>query len=222
MTRTKQAPAARKVAKDAPVKSPRKRGPKVDLELTRQRRTDIMRAAARLFDEVGYHGVNMETIARAAGLKKPTLYHYVRSKDEILFQIHEAMIEALRSKIGERRAAGLQPEAILLGVYEDIFEQMYDFPGYVRAFFEHMRELDGPRRAKVRTERNAYLAEVMAVIESGMTGGVFRRADPLLTALSMLGVCNWGYQWYRPKRDGKPQDIAAKCWDIFRHGLAAR
>jgi AcrR family transcriptional regulator len=218
----KKAPSAPKTQKSPPPRSPRKRGPKVDIELTLQRRGDIMRAAARLFDEVGYHGVNMETIAKAAGLKKPTLYHYVRSKDEILFQIHEAMIDALRAKLAERRSQGVGPEAILQGVYEDIFEQMHDFPGYVRAFFEHMRELDGDRRAKVRAERNAYLADVVAVIEAGIAKGLFRRANPVLTALAMLGVCNWGYQWYRPKRDGGPREIAMKCWAIFRHGLAAR
>ena len=227
MTR-KTAVTERKKARSAPVAAPqaapsapeaRKRGPKVDVELTRQRRTDIMRAAAKLFDKVGYHGVNMETIAEAAGLKKPTLYHYVRSKDEILFRIHEAMIEALRSKIAERRAAGLGPEAMLQGVCTDIFEQIQDFPGYVRAFFEHMRELDGERRTKIRAERNAYLAEVIAVIEKGVAKRLFIAPNPRLTALAMLGICNWGYQWYRPKHDGPPGEIAAKCWAIFRNGL---
>jgi AcrR family transcriptional regulator len=220
--RGKSAREAHKAQGGDKASPPRRRGPKVDVERTRQRRADIMRGAARLFDEVGYHGVNMETIAKAAGLKKPTLYHYVRSKDEILFQIHEAMIETLRSKIGERREAGEGPEAILYGVYRDIFQQIHDFPGYVRAFFEHMRELDGDRRSKIRADRNAYLAEVVAVIERGMDQGLFRRADSRLTALSLLSISNWAYQWYRPARDGKPSEIAATCWDIFKHGLAAR
>ncbi len=181
-----------------------------------------MRAAAKLFDKVGYHGVNMETIAEAAGLKKPTLYHYVRSKDEILFQIHEAMIEALRSKIAERRTEKLGPEAILHGVCFDIFEQMHDFPGYVRAFFEHMRDLDEERRAKIRKERNAYLAEVVSVVEDGIKAGLFRKTDSRLTALALLGACNWGYQWYRPGNDGPPAEIAAKCWDIFSAGIKVR
>lgn len=202
--------------------APRRRGPKVDVALTRQRRGDIMRAAARLFDEVGYHGVNMDSIAQAAGLKKPTLYHYVRSKDEILFQIHEAFIDALRSKLQERRAARLPPETILKGVYEDIFEQVHDFPGYVRAFFEHMRELDAERRATLRAERNGYLADVVSVIEQGMKEGLFAKGDPMIVALTMLAVCNSSYQWYNPKRNGTPQAIAAKCWGIFRNGLAAR
>ena len=204
------------------IEAPRKRGPKVDVELTRQRLADILRVAAKLFDEVGYHGVNMETIALAAGLKKPTLYHYVSSKDEILFHIHEAMIDVLRSKLAERRNMGLEPEAILKGVYADIFGQMHDFPGYVRAFFEHMRDLDADRRANIRSARNAYLAEVIAVIEDGMAKGLFNKADPRLTALALLGVCNWGYQWYRPTHDGPPREIAAKCWKIFKNGLAAK
>src|SRR4051812_47179895 len=86
---------------------PRKRGPKVDVELTRQRKADILREAARLFDRVGYHGVNMEMIAEAAGLRKPTLYHYIRSKDAILFEIHEAMIEMLRRSMAARIDARL-------------------------------------------------------------------------------------------------------------------
>jgi AcrR family transcriptional regulator len=202
--------------------APKRRGPKVDVELTRQRKADIMRAAARLFDEVGYHGVNMETIAKAAGLKKPTLYHYVSSKDEILFRIHEALIEALRSKTAERRTARLDPEAILAGMFEDIFEQIHDFPGYVRAFFEHMRELDGTRVEGIRAERNAYLAEVINVIEAGMKAGQFAKGDARLTALAMLSMCNWAYQWYRPQRDGPPKKVARRLWAVFRNGLAAR
>jgi len=222
-TRTKStaAPTAARSKLDEAA-APRKRGPKVDVELTRQRRADIMRVAARLFDEVGYHGVNMETIAQAAGLKKPTLYHYVSSKDEILFQIHEALIDALRGKTMERRAAGHGPEEILAGVCSDIFEQMHDFPGYVRAFFEHMRDLDSERRAKIRQERNAYLAEVIAVLEDGMKMKLFKRADPRLTALAMLGMCNWGYQWYRPKHDGAPEQVARTLWGIFREGLVTK
>ena len=201
--------------------APRKRGPKVDVELTRQRRADILREAARLFDKVGYHGVNMEMIAEAAGLKKPTLYHYIRSKDEILFEIHEAMIESLRSSIAARKERGAGPAESLQGVFEDIFQQTHDFPGYVRAFFEHIRELDDARKSQIRKARNDYMAQVMAILEEGMATGVFKRHDVRLTALSLLGICNWAYQWYRPGLDAPPAEIAAQSWAIFAGGLLA-
>jgi TetR/AcrR family transcriptional regulator, cholesterol catabolism regulator len=199
--------------------TPRKRGPKVDVELTRQRRGDILREAARLFDQVGYHGVNMEMIAEAAGLKKPTLYHYIRSKDEILFGIQEQMIVSLRGKIAERRKAGMGPVAILRGVFEDIFQNLHDSPGAVRSFFEHGRELSKEQMAAIRKERNAYTSEVMQVIEEGMEQGTLQRDDIRLTAMCLFGISNWAYQWYRPGRDPEPKEIAARCFDIFAHGM---
>ncbi|HEU0221225.1 MAG TPA: TetR/AcrR family transcriptional regulator [Paracoccaceae bacterium] len=201
--------------------APRRRGPKVDVELTRQRRADILREAARLFDQVGYHGVNMEMIAEAAGLKKPTLYHYIRGKDEILFQIQEQMMLTLRSRIAERREAGLGPLAVLRGVFEDIFQNLHDSPGAVRSFFEHGSELSAEQRTRVGRERRAYSREVMQVIEAGMAAGILRRGDARLTAMCMFGISNWAYQWYRPGRDPEPKAMAARCFEILASGMMA-
>lgn len=52
--------------------------------------------------------VNMTMIAESAGLKKPTLYHYISSRDEILFMLHELFIDALRRNIDARLEAGAE------------------------------------------------------------------------------------------------------------------
>lgn len=200
---------------------PKRRGPKVDLELTRQRREDILREAANLFDQVGYHGVNMEMIAEAAGLKKPTLYHYVRGKDEILFLMQRAVIVVVREGIEQRIAEGLPPLDLLRGVYEDIFTQLRDAPGTVRSFFEHGRELTPDQQAEIGKERDAFTRIVARVIFRGMESGLISKADPRLMALCFFGVVNWAYQWYDPVRDGEPDSIAARCFDIFSRGMVA-
>src|ERR1041385_2011026 len=100
-------------------KVPRKRGPKVDVEQTKRRKREIVQGAARLFDRVGYHGVNMSMIADAAGVKKPTLYHYIKSKDEILFMLHELFIGTLRRNTDARIEQGADELAILRGVIVD-------------------------------------------------------------------------------------------------------
>ena len=63
------------------------------------KKVEVVVAAAKLFERRGYHGVSMEEVGEAAGLAKPTLYHYFPSKAE-LFQ------EAVRSRVG-RIVAGL-------------------------------------------------------------------------------------------------------------------
>lgn len=200
--------------------APRKRGPKVDVELTKQRRSDIVREAAHLFDQVGYHRVNMEMIAEAAGLKKPTLYHYITGKEEILFNMQDAMIVHMREMMTARIDEGLDCLTILRGVYEDIFTQLRDSPGTVRSFFEHQREMGAEQQAKIRKERQDYTAQVMKVLNDGMDAGVLNRSDVRLTALCFFGICNWAYQWYRPVRDPAPAIMAQQCFDIFARGIA--
>jgi AcrR family transcriptional regulator len=203
-------------------KVPRKRGPKVDVEQTQRRKQEIIEGAARLFDRVGYHGVNMAMIAKAAGVKKPTLYHYITSKDEILFGLHELFIGTLRRNTDARIAAGLPPLEILRAVVEDTFKLLHDFPGYVRAFFEHFRELSQKQRNEIAVKRDEYIALVIGVIEQAMQAGVINKADPRLTAHCLFGIANWAYQWYSPRKDPPPEKVAAECWSIFLRGLATR
>jgi len=203
-------------------KVPRKRGPKVDVEQTQRRKQEIIEGAARLFDRVGYHGVNMAMIAKAAGVKKPTLYHYITSKDEILFGLHELFIGTLRRNTDARIAAGLPPLEILRAVVEDTFRLLHDFPGYVRAFFEHFRELSQKQRNEIAVKRDEYIALVIGVIEQAMQAGVINKADPRLTAHCLFGIANWAYQWYSPRKDPPPEKVAAECWSIFLRGLATR
>ena len=200
----------------------RKRGPKVDVEQTLRRKREIVQGAARLFDRVGYHGVNMSMIAKAAGVKKPTLYHYISSKHEILFGLHELFIGTLRKNTDERLAAGWPPLEILRAVVEDTFRLLHDYPGYVRAFFEHFRELSHKQRAAIGVKRDEFIALVIGVIEKAMAAGVINKADPRLTAHCLFGISNWAYQWYRPRTDPPPEEVAAQCWTIFLRGLAIR
>jgi TetR/AcrR family transcriptional regulator, cholesterol catabolism regulator len=198
----------------------RRRGPQADIALTDRRRGDILREAARLFDQVGYHGVNMEMIAEAAGLKKPTLYHYIRSKDEILFGIQEQMIAALHAGLTHRIDEGRNTVHLLQGVFEDIFRALHDRPGVVRSFFEQSLELTPESRAEISRRRSAFTSDVMQVIRQGMETGALRRSDVRLTTLCFFGVCNWAYQWYQP-RATEPDTVARKCFAMFASGIGA-
>ena len=206
----------------APVKVPGKRGPKVDVEQTLRRKREIVQGAARLFDRVGYHGVNMSMIAEAAGVKKPTLYHYIKSKDEILFMLHELFIGSLRKNTDARIAQGATELEILRGVIVDTFGLLHDYPGYMRAFFEHTRELDREQRHVIAARRDEYIALIVGVIEKAMAKGLINKANSRLTANCLFAIGNWPYQWYRPDKDPAPEVLAEQSWQIFLRGLAAR
>jgi AcrR family transcriptional regulator len=64
-----------------------------DLALVEQKQTQIVEAACKLFFERGFHGTNMREIAAEAGMSMGQLYHYISSKDDILFLVAKHMQE---------------------------------------------------------------------------------------------------------------------------------
>jgi TetR/AcrR family transcriptional regulator, cholesterol catabolism regulator len=168
-------------------------------EPTGARRTEIIDAAATLFDKRGYHSTSMEDIAEHVGLAKPTLYHYFRGKDEILLEIHTAMIEDILAS-HESRLPGSRGRwgQLLKGMMGDLIRLMETHPGHLRIFFEHQRELPDKYQSSIRQKRNTYREHVRDVIDGGIADGDFRGVDPELATLAVLGISNWTYQWLRP------------------------
>jgi AcrR family transcriptional regulator len=187
-----------------------------------RRRHEIVRCAAELFDTNGYHQTSMSDIAFRAGLAKPTLYHYFRGKDEILYSIHDEFIDLLIDAHGRRLAEGATPAALLRGIIGDVLSVMRTHRGHVRTFFEHHRELaDGPRELCVE-KRNAYQRSVEAVLSAGIEDGSFRPVDVRLMTLALFGMINWSYQWYTADGPQSEEEIAEKFHALMLDGIGTR
>ena len=149
---------------------------------TAQRRHQIVESAAMLFDAQGYGNTSMEDVALAVSIAKPTLYHYFRSKEEILRSIHEEFIQLLTEKYVQRVSTGAEPEELALGAMKDILSLMVTHRGYVRVFFEHHRELPPDAKRYVTAQRDAYESLVQSAIGAGQA-----HPDHLLAAKQMPG-----------------------------------
>lgn len=185
-----------------------------------ERRKHIIREAATLFNKTGYFNTSMDDIAEAVGLRKPTLYYYVSSKEEILYLIHEEFIDHLISLHQSRLNTRMTCAQLLQEVQIDILDQIAQYPGYVRAFFDHYRELSGDMKKQILGKRDAYFHMIVDVVRQGEALGEFQTNDPSLTTLAFFGMCNWAYQWYSREGRQRPREIAFHFWDIFMHGIS--
>lgn len=184
------------------------------------RRGDIIRESAVLFDRIGYHGASMQMVAAAVKLRKPTLYHYFRSKTDILYAIHEEFIGDLRTRHAERLARRAPIDEQLLGIHSDILRQIAEHPGYVRAFFEHHGELESGQKREMRRQRREYFQMVCDVIGAGVEQGLFASCELRLIALGFLGMCNWA--WYPQERGRSIEQTAQSLCQVFLNGLKIR
>lgn len=185
------------------------------------RRTEIVHASARLFDERGYHTTSMDDIAAAVGIKKPTLYHHVQSKTQIVLWIHDELVDDLSARL-ERRIADRVPRAeTLFHIMDDILGLLETRPGHLRVYFEHHREIPGEEGRAAREKRDRYTDTVRRLISDGAAAGEFVVENPGLTTFAFFGMCNWAYQWYRPEGPLSHRMIALYFWRTFMNGVAA-
>ncbi len=172
------------------------------------REAEILAAAARIFREKGYHATSVRDIAESVGLLKGSLYHYIRSKEELLARLFEG---ALEDTIGELRAIAATDErpSVRLGemvrTYVTAVARNLDA---VAIYLREWRALPPPELARVRSRRRAMRGLFEDVIAEGVRAKEFVGTDAKLSALAILGMCNWIYEWYRPRGRLRPEQLA--------------
>src|SRR2546423_13897044 len=80
------------------------------------RREELPRIAARLFAERGYQGTSLADLAGALGVQKPSLYHHIASKEDLLWEVawegaaaFHAKLDAVDSRLGAAERIRLAP-----------------------------------------------------------------------------------------------------------------
>jgi AcrR family transcriptional regulator len=185
------------------------------------RRAQIRRIAAELFDANGYRETSMDAIADAVGIKKASVYYYFPSKDQLLVELHEEMIELIISAQEQRvDAAQYPPPQMLLAIMTDLVTLQESHPGHLKIFFEHYRELPEPVRTTIAEKREHYRQLLIQVLRTGVESGDFAELDPELTAMAVLGMCNWTYQWFRPGGTLTAAQVAARFCSLLQRGIA--
>lgn len=183
------------------------------------RRQEIVVIAAQLFHDRGYHRTSMSDIAEAANLAKPSLYHYVRGKDELLAEIHSMFMDPLLEKARAREGQGLEPEAELREIIFDIVDLNRSLPGFVRVFHEYVRDLPEGVAEEIGRKRDHFEEEVASVVAAMIGDGLPDSVQRRVIVLSLFGICNWAYHWYRPNGALDSRSIADLMTDFALNGL---
>ncbi len=178
------------------------------MKATTHREAEILAAAARMFRERGYHGTSVRDIAESVGLLKGSLYHYIRSKDELLARLFEGALEEtlheLEAIAARREPAPVRLRAMVKAYVASVTANLDAVTLYLREW----RSLPPPQLARVRARRRTMRTLFEGVIADGTRRGELAGGDAKLSALAILGMCNWLYEWYRPRGRLRPEQVA--------------
>jgi len=190
-------------------------------EQFRLKRNALLREAARAFSGRGYHNTSLDDVAAVLGVTKAALYHYVRSKQEILFECHMMSLdlgdEALEYARRHGRT-GLEQTTLLARRYiELITGEMGRF-----AVLSEYDALDSGSRAVVGRRRDQFELALREMVARGGTDGSIRGVDPKLAVFYFMGAVNWMTRWFRPDGELSGVDIAAGFSDLLVESLRSR
>lgn len=183
-----------------------------------QRRAAMLQAAIRAFNRNGYHATSMDTIAAALGLTKGTLYHYYKSKIEILYECMLYVLEEARALAEDvERGGGLGVERLERFLRRQ-FETLAGSQGAAWPVAD-MSALPAPLEAEVREKSRQVDRIVQKFIADGMRDGSIRATEPKIAEFFLMGALNWLPRWYSPGGSLTSDQLAAIFLRIVLDGL---
>lgn len=192
----------------------------VPREATTDSRQEILRTAARLFQQQGYDATSMNDVAAALKLSKGGLYHHFQSKDEILFNLMSHAMDITEERvIGPAKHIPDPEERLRAVIRRHIAVVLSERDREITVMLHENHPLSPPLRKRINARKKDYvhfLENLVAEVQRN------RGSRPTVTAraaaFALLGMINWIYQWYRPNGSLQEEDIARQYTEIFFQG----
>jgi AcrR family transcriptional regulator len=187
-----------------------------------RRLAGILAAAAKVFAAQGYDRSSIREVAEQAGVSVPGLYHYVRSKDELLYLIQIHAFESLLDRLSRDTRDVPDPAARLGVLLRNHLERFLANLDELRVCTREIDRLAGDHRARIEAAQREYFAAAVRIfVELGQQHGPLT-VDPRTAALAMFGSVNWVSTWYRPGSSPSADVLAGSFLRLYLDGVLPR
>lgn len=184
-------------------------------------RNQLIDKASELFSKRGYSRTTINDIAEELGLRRSSLYHYFRNKEQILQALIEDQTvtpsQLLKRLLDDPNLSAMErlEQAFRLSVVRMLAE-VARFRVLDQIEFEMPEDL----AAEHKRNKRRVLELWSRLVSDGIAAGALRNVDNRMAAFSILGMINWTAWWYSASGEMTPQQIAQAITDIGIFGLA--
>jgi AcrR family transcriptional regulator len=180
-----------------------------------ERWAELLEVATQVFYEKGYDGASLQDIADRIGMLKGSLYYYIQSKEDLLFDVissvHRAGLAVVTSCAETPGDPLRRLDRVVAGHVEHTCRNLVS----TAVFLHELSALPPARRREVLGEEHAYQSVFRGLIDQGARDGLVRAdVEPRVAALSILGSTNWVYRWFRPDGPIPPEVLGRQLADL--------
>ena len=198
------------------------RNSKSDASRYDQKLEFILRESARIFAEKSYHSTSMRDISRATGVSLAGLYHYCKSKDELLFLIQDHCFGRVLERVEERLRQVSDPVEKLRILIDNHLSFFAGNMAEMKVLSHEADSLAGDLHEHVSNKKRQYtrlarkiLSEVRRSTGSSRQNG----SDLTVATYALFGMMNWIYNWYDPRGKLSVMELVDRITRLFLTGF---
>ncbi len=182
----------------------------------------ILRTSARIFAEKSYHSTSMRDISRATSVSLAGLYHYCKSKEQLLFLIQDNCFGRVLDRLEERLNGVDDPVVRLRIMIENHLSFFVANMAEMKVLSHEAGSLRGDLRAHVSSRKHAYAKLARSILgDVQATQRKRQQVDLTVATYALFGMMNWIYNWYDPSGKLKVDDLATNLTQLFLGGFLA-
>jgi len=188
----------------------------------RRRAPQIIKAAARIFAERGFHGATTQDIADVLGIRQASLYYYFSSKEAALELV---CLKGVEGFFEAAKIIAARPESArkrLTSLINSHLSPLVDRADFVKVFLNERQHLPGESRRRIGRWSRGLERIFEDVIKEGVAKSEFRSdLNPRMATLAILGMCNAASSWHR-KEDADVAQVASQFARLVIDGVGKR
>lgn len=184
----------------------------------------ILRTAARIFAEKSYHSTTMRDISRATEVSLAGLYHYCKSKEELLFLIQDNCFGRVLERLEERLAEASDPVQKLRIFIDNHLAFFAANMAEMKVLSHEADSLAGDLHLHVSGKKQKYTKlarEILSEVEQQQLESERRQIDLTVATYALFGMMNWIYNWYDPNGKVSISELVDNITRLFLNGLLA-
>jgi AcrR family transcriptional regulator len=181
--------------------------------------TQVLDVAAGLFREKGYAGTTTRELAQALGIQKASLYHYITSKEELLFDISMESLRRITEAVAGASATATSDRRLESMIERHVETALGDRNLHTTMLVER-HALRPEHLTQVRDKRDRYEQLLQAAIHAEQNAGHLRvDIDARWLTKALLNLLNWTIFWFDPNGSMSPKHLAEILATVFLDGV---
>jgi AcrR family transcriptional regulator len=184
-----------------------------------RRRQEVVDTAAELFAERGYVDTSISDLSEATGIKTGGLYHYIGSKEQLLIQILDDLLEPILRRVEEIAADGDEAEAQLRTFVRAWMEHNAEHRAHMLVFNQERHVIERePQWRRIRGSRKRFEAVLDGILARCERDAGLHFPDRRVTLMALLGMVNSTPLWFDADGRLTPGEIADGFCDLVLAG----